>query len=260
MMQHRLIGRMNRATALTRHDCNFSRFWQIRSLFLLLEEEPVGDDISPRLFPVDGQNVVLAFDSEARLSEFADGVAAYAALPGRIVAQLLAQAQLGLGLNLDVAPSSMLLPPEALVWLVETLQVEGPGESEEQIERIERPRGMPDMLLESLGARLTQSAGLAREAMLAKVTYRDGRLGHLLAIIGAEGRAEPALARSVNEALTFSGLEAAALDVVFLPPGAEIVERLRKVAMVYEIPQPEAREILLPEAPGSNPDKPPRLH
>ena len=101
-------------------------------LYVLLDSEPSGDDISPRLFPVEDTQVVLAFDTQERLAEFAKEAVPYVALPGRIIAQLLSDAGLGLGLNLDVATSSTLLPTEALRWLVDTLEQNAPGALEAQ--------------------------------------------------------------------------------------------------------------------------------
>ena len=74
-----------------------------------------GNDIVPRIFPVEGERFVLAFDREARLAAFAEGPAPYAALPGRVVAGLLAAEGLGLGLNLDVAPTVVRVAPDAPV-------------------------------------------------------------------------------------------------------------------------------------------------
>lgn len=229
-------------------------------LFVLLEREAAGDTIEPRLFPVEGQNVVLAFDTEARLAEFTSDVAAYVALPGRIVAQLLAPAGLGLGLNLGVAPSSTLLPPEAMDWVAGTLAADGPGEIEARIEEVFAPKGLPEVLLDALAGKLAQSGGMAQAGLLAEVRYGGGTRGHILALIGAEARAEPALVRAVNEALTFSALDAGVLDVAFFGADDEIVARLAKVALRFDIPQPAPQEIRLPSAPGSDPDKPPRLH
>jgi len=93
----------------------------------MLEKEPQGDQIEPQIFPVEGQDFVLGFDTLERLSTFADRPVPYVALPGRIVAQLLAEGATGLALNLDVAPSATLLPPDALAWLTETLGADGPG-------------------------------------------------------------------------------------------------------------------------------------
>jgi hypothetical protein len=229
-------------------------------LFVLLEREADGAQIEPRLFPVDGREVVLGFDDEARLAEFADGPAPYVALPGRIIAQMLGEAELGLGLNLGVAPSSTLLEPDALRWLTETLGQSGPDSTDARLREVSAPGKVPDMLLEALGARLTQgAAGLASHALLAGVTYDDGGRGHVLALIGASARAEGALARMVSEALTFSGVEAGFLDVAFLRAGHAAVARLEKVAMRFDIPQPQDPPVPEQKAPGSDPDTPPRL-
>lgn len=228
-------------------------------LFLLLECEIDGDRIEPQMFDIDGVEVVVAFDDESRLAAFAQGTAHYIALPGRVVAQMLADQGLGLGLNLGVAPSSTLLPADALRWLTETLGTTGPDETEARLRQVSVPKGVPEILLESLGARLTQAGGLAQYAMLAGVTYDDGAQGHILALVGAEQRAEHALARMVSEALAFSGIDAGFLDVAFLSANAPALPRLAKVAMRFEIPQPQETAIPERPIPGSDPDKPPRL-
>lgn len=231
-------------------------------LFVMLEREPEGDDITPRLFPVDDAQVVLAFDTQERLAEFAKDAVPYVALPGRIVAQLLAEAGLGLGLNLEVAPSSSLLPPEALRWLVETLEQTTPGTLEAQITEVLAPRHVPEVLLMGLAERLEHAGGLAEAALLAEVRYAQGGTGHLLALIGAETRAHTALARAASEALTFSGIDAGFLDVSFFEPEDAIVARLQSVAFAFELPKPQPPEdVKIPGAgPGMDPNKPPRLH
>ena len=50
-------------------------------LFLLLESEAEGADLKPRVFPLEDGPVVLVFDLEERLADFAGGIAPYAALP-----------------------------------------------------------------------------------------------------------------------------------------------------------------------------------
>ena len=86
-------------------------------LYLLLTDEPQGDDISPEIFDVADGRFVLAFDRADRLAQFAGRAVPYVALPGRVLAQMLAGQGVGLGLNLDVAPSAMLIPAEAVAWL-----------------------------------------------------------------------------------------------------------------------------------------------
>ena len=83
-------------------------------LFLLLEAEAEEDDVVPQAFEVEGRTFVLAFDTEERLAEFAGAEAHYVALSGRAVAEMLAEAGLGLGLNLESGPQAALLPNEAM--------------------------------------------------------------------------------------------------------------------------------------------------
>ncbi|THH35985.1 SseB family protein [Aliishimia ponticola] len=228
-------------------------------LCLLLESEPDGDDITPRLIETGDGPMVLAFDTELRLAEFSDGPAPYVALPGRIVAQMLDGQGILLGLNLDTAPSAIVLPPDALTWLVQTLGQDAPDAAEARIKGVASPGQVPEALLEALSIRLARAAGLAEAACLARADYADGGQGHLLAIIGAEARAEPALARMVSEALTFSGLDAGQLDVVFVAPQAPLAEKLTRVGMRFDIPAAPDPKAATPAAPGMDPDKPPKL-
>jgi len=115
-------------------------------LFILLSAEANGDQIEPDLFEVEGVSYVLVFDRETRLTEFVGSAAPYAALSGRAIAAMLAQAQLGLGLNLEVAPSSILMPPEAVIWLNRTLG-HTPAEIERRIETFSAPVGLPEALI-----------------------------------------------------------------------------------------------------------------
>lgn len=225
-------------------------------LFLLLEGEAEGDRITPRVFPVEEHRYVLAFDREERLTRFAEGPAAYAGLSGRSVVQLLAAQGLGLGLNLEVAPSAMLLPPEGVTWLAETLGV-SPEELAAKPAEITPPRGLPEAVLTALDAKLATASGLARRAYLAGVAYEDGRRGHLLGFLGTVPGAEPALAAAVREALVFSGIEAGALDVGFLRDSDPLAGALARHGLRFDLPEPEA--FSGPSAPGMDPDRPPKL-
>ncbi|WP_126974799.1 SseB family protein [Frigidibacter oleivorans] len=230
-------------------------------LFLLLADEAEGDRIAPRLFPLEDGPFVLAFDREERLAEFADGPAPYAALPGRVVVRMLAEQSIGLGLNLGVAPSEILLPPEALVWLAQTLAAE-PGAAEALPQTFLAPGRLPQPLLAALQAKLAMMGGLAAAALLAGVAYADGRQGHMLAFIGAAPAAEPALAKAVAEALTFSGIEAGELDVTFLSADSAAARAMARVALRLDLPQPEQPAEPAapgPKGPGMDPTKPPIL-
>jgi hypothetical protein len=229
-------------------------------LFVLLEEEPRGDDPSPRVFQLDEGPFVMAFDREERLAAFTGAPAAYAALPGRVVAAQLARADIGLGLNLGVAPSSMLLPTSVLAWLTELLAA-APVEALARPVDVFAPARLPDPLMAALQSRMAALAGLAERAVLAAVRYADDRRGHVLAFLGARPEAEAALAKAVSEALLFSGVEAGEIDVIFPETGSRVAARIISSGQDLGLPTAPQRgvEDALRAAPGMDPTKPPIL-
>lgn len=226
-------------------------------VFLLLEEDPQGDQIKPKLFELEEGPIVLAFDLEARLTEFTGLPAPYAAMPGRVLVEMLAGQATGLGLNLGVAPSSRLLPPEILDWLAQTLS-ERPQELTSRITGMHPPKGLPEALLIALDQRLARMEGLARLAYLVGTSHESGARGHLLAFVDAAPGAESALARAVQGALSFSGVEAALLDVTFLNSDDSRAADCAKVGLRFDLPQPQAPQNS-ETGPGLDPKRPPRL-
>ncbi|MEI4484912.1 SseB family protein [Frigidibacter sp. MR17.14] len=230
-------------------------------LFLLLLDEAEGDaPVRPQVFALDEGRFVLAFDTEERLATFAEAPTPYAAIPGRVVMAMLAQAgELGLGLNLAVAPSSFLMPAGAVSWLADMLAA-APEAASGLPKGFARPTALPPELEPALRAKLSQLAGFAETALLAAVTYADDRRGHMLAFLGAREGSEPALAKAVGEALAFSGIEAGEIDVSFLAPDSAAARTMDGVAIRLEIPQlAEAPAAKGPTAPGMDPGRPPIL-
>jgi hypothetical protein len=227
-------------------------------LFLLLDRPAAADAVEPRMLELSTGALVAVFDTEDRLAAFAGDGADYAALPGRRLAGMLAGQGIGIGLNLGVAPSAIVLPPEAVDWLAGTLG-QGPAEVDARIETLTAPKGVPEALLAALDRKLARAAGLAASAWLSGVTYADGRRGHLLAIIDAEKGAEPVLAAEIAEALTFAGLEAGELDVVFLAADDPVTGRLARVGLRFDLPVAPAATGVSPSAPGMDPGRPPKL-
>jgi hypothetical protein len=155
-----------------------------------------------------------------------------------------------------VAPSATFLPPDAVLWLADTL-AERPAELEARPVSARPPSGMPEALLSALDAKLAATEGLARHAWLAAVTYHDGRAGHLLAFVDALPGAEAGLAQAMSEALTFSGVEAGEMDVAFFHSSDPVMARIAKVGLRFDIPAQE--QGMAPSAPGMDPARPPRL-
>jgi hypothetical protein len=227
-------------------------------LFVLLDQDPEGEDIIPSVFPVEGGTFVLVFDREERLSEFVGDVAPYAALPGRVVAQMLAGEGLGLGVNLGVAPSSILIPDDAVIWLADTLG-NRPSETEERPLEVTAPTGLPETLISALDTKLALAAGLAQFAFLVGVTYEGNRRSHLLAFVNTVEGANVALAQAAGEALTFSGIEAGEMDVAFFAASDPICAKLAMVGLRFDLPEMSTPAKGEPTAPGMNPQKPPVL-
>lgn len=227
-------------------------------LFLLLEEESDGESIAPQVFPTEDGPVVLVFDRESRLADFLGKPAPFAALSGRQAVKLLMDQEIGLGLNLGVAPSEILLPADAVAWLAKTLG-NRPQEAEERPDELTAPGNVPEALLRGLDTKLATAAGLARMVYLAGVRYESGRQTHLLAFIDTAPGAETALATAAGEALTFSGLEAGEMDVAFFAASDPISASLAKVGLRFELPEPPKPEITEITPPGMDPDAPPIL-
>ncbi len=224
-------------------------------VFLLLARESGGDSIEPEVFPLEDGPVVLAFDTEERLSEFRPG-AAYAALTGRALARMLAGQGLGVGLNLGVAPSSFLMDADAVDWLAGTLEG-APEAADARLQEVAAPRGLPEVLVTALDAKLAGLQGLASHAWLASVRYEGNQSGHVLAFSDPIPGAESALSCAVREALVFSGIDAGSLDVTFVGATDVLAKRLAKVALRFDLPTRPDTEA--PDAPGTDPARPPKL-
>lgn len=225
-------------------------------LFLLLGGDPEGDQITPEIFEIAEGRFALVFDREERLAGFVGRAAPYAAVPGRALVQMLVGQGVGLALNLEVAPSAMLIPAEAVDWLASTLG-HAPEQAEARLTEISAPKGLPQEVMTSLDRKLAMAAGLAKWAGLAAATYDDGGRGHVLVFVDAVPGREEALAHAAGEALRFSGIEAGIIDVLFVSPSDPLVEKLSRVGLRFDLPQPAPPA--MPAAPGSDPDKPPKL-
>ena len=227
-------------------------------LFLLLADETDGDSVTPALFEVEGAHYLLAFDLEERLSAFTGEITPYAALPGRGLVHMVEGQGIGIAFNAEM-PSAVLIPPEAVDWLAKTLSEE-PEQAEARPTSISAPRNVPQSLLAALDQRLAAARGLAAQAYLAAVDYDIGAKGHLLAVVDATPGAEKAIANAVNEALTFSGIEAGWLDVTFLASTDPALAPFARAGLRFDLPQAEESRPIPGAAPGMDPAKPPKLN
>ena len=225
-------------------------------LFLLLAEESKDDTLSPEVFDLTGSRFALVFDREERLAQFSGRTVPYAGLSGRVIVSMLGGQKIGLGVNLDVASSSILIPAEAVEWLA-TILGEGPQPFETQLREFFAPSGLPEILLTALDGKLAIASGLVRTAYLVGVRYQQGQSGHLLAFVDARPGTETALVQAVNEALTFSGIEAGSIDVGFFDKANPLLQSLSDCGLRFDLPDPLQAVRL--EAPWMKAEKPPIL-
>ncbi|MEM6761137.1 MAG: hypothetical protein AAF601_16820 [Pseudomonadota bacterium] len=134
-----------------------------------------------------------------------------------------------------------------------------PDAVEAKIVEVSAPKGLPDQLISALDARLATAMGLAQSAYLVAVTYDSGARGHVLAFVAAVPDAQNALSQTASEALTFSGIEAGAMDIGFFDADAPILKKMEAVALRFDLPQPQEIVTQVRAAPGSDPENPPKL-
>ena len=229
-------------------------------LFLLLESEDEGEEgtVSPRVFTIEGQGYVLAFDREERLARFAEGPAALCGAVGarnrRDTGRLRGSAW-GSTSRWRLRPSCC--RPRRWRGCMATLS-QAPDETEARAQSFHAPAGLPESLLGALDARLASAAGLAELAYLVGVTYEGGAKGHMLGIVDAVPGAEGALARAVADVLSFSGLEAAALDVAFFRGSDPVAARLARVGLRFDLPRAQEAAQTPGASPGMDPGPPRR--
>jgi len=220
-------------------------------LVLPLAAEPAEGSIEPRVYDLSDGRFVLAFDRDERLAAFLGEPVPFAALSGRRLATLLAGRGIGIALNLG-APSATLLPPASVDWLARMVG-SAPEASHARIEAVSPPGPVPDALLGGLGTKLAAMAGVVEAAFLARATHAGGGARLTLLLAGVPGAARPAVSAAVAETVRLA--EAADLDVLFVGDGSPLLAAAARTGARLALPRLDRR----PAAPGSDPDRPPRL-
>ncbi len=229
-------------------------------LIVLVKGETGTDALTPQQFDLEDGPVVLAFDTEDRLTDFTGAPSAYAAMPGRVVAVQLAGQGVGLGVNLGVAPSSILLPPDALDWLAETVSSAADQVMSRRPHTFLPPTDCPITIIAALGDVLRRVGGMADHALFALADTGQGAGQPILAVIGADDARHDALARMISETVAFAGQPDWMPDVVFLKEGDPALPALAEVAHRFEMPAPHEGSVAAqPAAPGTDPNRPPIL-
>ncbi|MEM8740164.1 MAG: SseB family protein [Pseudomonadota bacterium] len=228
-------------------------------LHILLAAEPGPAAVpEPRIEPLSDGPIALAFDSEERLGAFLETPAPTAALSGRRLVALLAGRGVGIGLNLGVADSAILLPSDAVEWAAAHLAPLQPQAILAEVQKIGPPDATPT-LIASLDARIAALAGQCAEVWLARLTHGDGSATQALAIVGMSVEARPAAVEALGEAHRLEG-GGGPLDMLFLVADDPALAAFRRNGLGFDLPQrPAAPARALPGAPGLDPNRPPRL-
>ncbi len=208
-------------------------------LAVALVQEPRGDRIELRMFPLEGAQVALACDGEDRLAGFFGQPVAYAAMPGRVLAGLLRAEGAGLLVN-PGQPSEMLLDAAMLNWLTGALAAT-PEEAEARLRLTAPAPDVAEALAAPLGQRLADMRGLIAGAALVGVA---GGQGHLLLVAGAPADRHAAVAKALAETLAFLPPQPGGVDISFSepspPPGALLFD------LTPPQPEPEAPKVPRP--------------
>ena len=211
-------------------------------LFAALTREPSGDEIELRMFPLEGARVALACDAEDRLADFMGGPVAYAALPGRVLADLLRREGAGLLVN-PGHPSEMLLDAGLLDWLSGAL-AHAPEADEARLRLTAPAPATVQALLAPLSERLADMRGLIAGAALVGVGgERDGPAAHLLLVAGAPADRQPAIAKALAETLAFLPEQPGGVDISFSDAA------LPAQALRFDLTVPEAPAAPKPKGP-----------
>lgn len=148
------------------------------ALFCPVEQASQTGPLKPLVFALEGGPVALAFDDDARMAGFFDAPTEYVTLPGRALTAALAQAGLGLGLNLGDAPSAMLLAAADVAWIAAEMGGAVEAAAVAGALTVAAPLGAERGLLAALADRIAAHPGMIAEAWLVRLGVADapGRL------------------------------------------------------------------------------------
>ncbi|MGB3146503.1 MAG: SseB family protein [Paracoccaceae bacterium] len=255
------LDRAHRAMSMAPDDdaarLNWYHVFADSELCLLLEKEAEGVELSPAIFELSEGRFAMVFDQEERLASFAEDVVPYAALPGRVIAANLAGRDIGICVNLDVAPSAFVMPAGAVDWLAGALS-QTPAPASGPLGGWTAPQN-PE-LGRALWAKLIGQPLPVRAVWLTGVRLEGDQATHAFVFVDADRSYEGPLARAANEAVLFSGHDPEGVSILFL--SAEQAAGLEGIALpVWAPPEPTIapEPAAAPAAPGSDPDRPPRL-
>ena len=206
------------------------------NLFLLLEQEPSNEILEPKFIQLEGKNFALAFDSEESLAEFYGEAAAFAEVTGRVLAKMLLEEKIGLGINLGVYEGELLLPWEIIEWFVNVLD-EAPNLVQNTPKKFLRAEAFPEILFKALQEKLMPAVGLFDEIWICAAEYNEDESSHLICLMGVQNSAQQAIVKSINEVLSFTNIDLGNIDVAHFSYDDEVCTKIREIGIKLEFPK-----------------------
>lgn len=243
-------------------DAEMARYYDVfaaAELHLLVDPASLEGEGTPQplLFPVDGTDTALVFDTEARMAAFMEDGAAHLTLSGRAVISMFSGRGAQIGVNLGDAPSATVLPAAAIDWAASALHQ--PIEAEEgQDMALTVPRVITPDLLARIDAKISGMGSAVSEAWLCGLGA-GRRAGLILCVALREQAAEQSVVAALAETARFAGGEKAAFDIAVTQSGDPRLDAARKVGLGFEPTNPADAARVEPVAPGMDKSKPPRL-
>ena len=195
------------------------------NLFLLLEQEPSNEILEPKFIQLEGKNFALAFDSEESLSEFYGEAAAFAEVTGRVLAKMLLEEKIGLGINLGISEGELLLPWEIIEWFVNVLD-EAPNLVQTTPKKFK-----------ALQEKLMPAVGLFDEIWICAAEYNEDETSHLICLMGVQNSAQQAIVKSINEVLSFTDIDLGNIDVAHFSYDDEVCTKIREIGIKLQFPE-----------------------
>ena len=205
-------------------------------LFLLLEQETSNEILEPKIIQLEGNNFALAFDSEENLSEFYGEAAAFAQITGRVLAKMLLEEKIGLGINLGVSEGELLLPYSVIEWFVSVMD-EPHNLVQTTPKKFLPVKALPEIMFKALQQKLKPAVGLFDEIWICAVEYNEDETSHLICLMGAQNSAQQAIVKSINEVLSFTDIDLGNIDVAHFSYGDEACNKIREIGIKLEFPE-----------------------
>lgn len=223
---------------------------------LLLLADSDGTSAEPFLLDVNNGKAAVVFDKLDLMAGFQDGVSNFISASGRDLAVMLHKENLLLTINPGCEDTSFILEQNTLEWMSAQTNL-APKTIEFSVKDIGPARDADIALVTALDEILPNMQGLAERLVVAGLT-EDAEKGMVIFFLNTQPGAEDTLTQLIHEMVTFSAGNIPDLNVGFVRNEDPLVNRLKEIGLHMQLPKlpvPTPRP-----APGSDPDKPPKLN